>query len=206
MTTATAIDWNAWRAVYDETTFMEQRDFYNEVFALHPVQDRFSVKHLHALLEHIGQPVSVVELGGWTGEFAAAVLPKHPEIVRWRNYEISSHAVDESVYHSARFEPVALRDWYWSWEHTCDLFVASHVLEHLKLRDVLKVFDVTDAPWMYLQAPLGSEPPTWDGYRGSHILEVGWAWLTEELQYRGYHLLGELSSHPHVRCFEREPL
>ena len=202
MTTATAIDWNAWRAAYDDMSFAEQRDFYNEVFELHPEQDRYSVEHLEMLLEHIDAAVEIVELGGWAGAFAGAVMPGHPEIVRWRNYEISSEAVDASVFHSARYEPIALRDWYWNYEHSADVFIASHVLEHLKLRDVLATFDCTDARWLFLQVPLAEEAKDWNGYHGSHILGVGWEWLTEELEYRGYSYLPEIS-HPHARSFER---
>lgn len=214
MTTATAINWNAWRSRYDEMTFADQVTFYDLVFDDFPEQGRFSTRVLGRLLEGpIGDevrplgwssipPLSVVELGGWNGGFASEILPEHPEIRKWRNYEVSAAAVAATVCEDGRYQGIALRDWYWAEEHSADIFVASHVLEHLKLRDVLATFDATDARWLYLQAPLGEEATDWTNYRGSHILEVGWRVLGEELNKRGFDLIPGISE-PWARCFER---
>ena len=95
-----------------------------------------------------------------------------------------------------------MEDWYWTSHHFCDLFVASHVLEHLKFDDVRKVFDSTHARWLYLQSPLGQEATDWSNYRGSHILEVGWRELEEDLEQRGFALMPGISL-PTGRCYER---
>jgi len=197
------IDWNAWRASYDEMTFAEQQAFYNKVYDEFPEQARFSTRVLERFLDHIdGTHLGVIELGGWDGGFATEILPSHLRLGSWTNYEISAMAVDASVCDDPRYVGHLLTDWYWRRHHVCDLFVASHVLEHLRLRDVLRVLDATDARWMYLQSPLGEEASDWTNYRGSHILEVGWRILVEELGSRGYVLLADISE-PWARCLER---
>lgn len=197
------LDFDGWRASYDEATFADQQDFYDQVHDRYPAQAHYaSTRYFEGFLAHIARPVSIIELGGWDGEFAATMLPVHPEITSWRNYEISRKAVAESVCQDSRFEGIALEDWYWELEHAADLFVASHVIEHLRFEDVLKTFDASDVRWMYLSSPLAEEKRDWQGYHGSHILEVGWAELTEELRARDFSFLPHLS-HPFARCFER---
>ncbi len=202
VTLTVPIDWDAWRASYDEMSFADQRAFYDRVFAEFPEQARFSTRVLGEFLAELPSGLEVVELGGWDGEFAAEMLAASSKITRWINWEISQKALDSRPQHNKRYWRLALDDWYWNASHSCDLFVASHVLEHLKLRDVLATFDATDCRWMYLQAPLAEEPTNWRGYRGSHILEVGWEWITAELDARGFDYLPAVS-HPWARCFAR---
>ena len=202
MSTLAPIDWNAWRASYDSATFAEQQAFYDRVYCEFPEQDRASVLVLGKLLEYIDAPVTVLELGGWTGALAAETLARHPAIVWWTNYEISRAAASESVCGDERYSAVALEEWYWAQEHEGDLFVASHVLEHLSVLDVLATFAATRTRYMYLQAPLREEPTDWHGYHGSHILQVGWAALREALAEHGYREIVDLRC-PNVRCFER---
>jgi len=202
LTTTTVIDWNAWRASYGEMTFADQARFYDVVHDQFPEQARFSTRILERFLEHVGvDRIDVAELGGWDGGFAAEILSTHPEIASWVNHEASAAAVDASICSDPRYTGDALEDWYWVRHHVCDLFVASHVLEHLTFVDVLRVFDATHCKWMYLQSPLGEEATSWDGYRGSHILEVGWRVLVDELAERGFTFLEDIS-HPWARCFE----
>jgi methyltransferase family protein len=198
----TPVDWDAWRRDYDSMTVADQRAFYDRVFEQYPEQARFSVKALGRLLDEIDRPVNVIELGGWDGGFAAEMLALNPRILSWTNFEISKAAVEASVCADARYLGWALDEWYWELDHAADVFVASHVLEHLKLRDVRAVFDATTCGWMFLQAPLADGATNWRGYRGTHILEAGWGTLTSELDARGYDLLDHLTV-PNVRCFRR---
>lgn len=200
--TLTAVDWNAWRAGYDSTSFAGQRRFYDRVFDEFPDQARFSVKALSALLARIDEPVSVVELGGWDGGFAAEMLRSHPHIREWFNYEISAKAVASSVCSDHRYYGVALEDWYWSHDHQADVFVASHVIEHLRLADVAKAVLATDCRFVYFQAPIGDAPSSWHNYRGSHILECGWTGVGDMMASFGFRMIEALSV-PHVRCYEK---
>lgn len=202
MSTATRIDWDGWRAAYDEMSFQDQRAFYDLVWEELPGQARASARSLTAFLEHIdGPPLVVGELGGWDGALAAEVMGGG-RVRAWWNYEISAQAVANSVCEAPMYSGVALGDWYWASSHLVDLFVSSHVIEHLKFRDVLASFDATECRWIYLQAPLRDGPTNWAGYHGSHILEVGWGEIMGALAGRGFRLVDELTV-PNVRCFER---
>lgn len=198
------VSWDQWRAYYDDWTLDDQRRFYDWVFAEHREQARFDAKTLGRLLAHAGQPVSVVELGGWDGEFAATMLGGPRPISSWTNYEISAAAVRGSVCVDPRYHAVTLEEWYWDGHHEADVFVASHVIEHIRLADLRATFDATDCRWMFLQAPLAEGPMSWQGYHGTHILEVGWQGVEEELERRGFELLDWLSR-PMVRCYQRGP-
>lgn len=202
MTATTRVGWDEWRAAYDHWTVTDQRRFYDLVFAEYRDQDRFDHEALGRLIDRAGRPVTVVELGGWDGGFAAAMLRGDRRIEWWTNYEISQCAVDEAVCNDPRYLPVCSDNWYWDGRHVADVFVASHVLEHLRLRDVLASFDATDCQWMFLQVPVSEAGRDWTGYSGTHILECGWAKLHEELGARGFGLLDELSR-PMVRCYEK---
>lgn len=190
---AMSVSWDTWRESYDEWGIGRQRRFYDEVFGVHRDQERFDVRRLGWLLDVIAGPVSVVELGGWDGGFARAMLAAHQDITSWENHEVSAAAVAGSVCDDVRYRAVALDDWYWQSAHTADVFVASHVLEHLRWDDVRRTFDATTCEWMFLQVPVGSGPTEWRGYHGSHILEVGWSTIIPELEGRGFVVLEGLS-------------
>lgn len=208
--TALAVSWDEWRASYDQWGFREQQRFYDDVFRVCRVQRQFQTVDLGKFFMHFtggrlgshDQPIRVVELGGWDGEFAGRMLALFPQIKSWTNYEISTLAVDETVCDDSRYQPVALDDWYWTDRRQGDLFVASHVLEHLSLRDVRRVLDATEARWAYLQVPLDNHGRDWTGYHGSHILEIGWPDLIREMEARGWTLIDGLSRQG-VGCFER---
>jgi hypothetical protein len=198
----TRIGWDEWRACYDESSFADQRGFYNDVYREFPEQSRYSTRRLQALLDWMpAGPVSVVELGGWQGAFAAEMLEAQPRISRWANYEISSDAVEASVCDDGRYVGVALNRWYWDDRHRADVFVASHVIEHLRLEQVEAAIRATDCRYLYLQAPLGDGPTDWRGYRGSHILECGWGGVTAAAHTEGFVEIRDLRA-PNVRCYE----
>lgn len=199
---AAAIDWNEWRDRYDTLTFGKQQSFYERVFEQFPEQARFDTEALGKLLDHIAEPVSVVELGGWDGAFAHEMLRRREGITRWTNFEISRGAVESGRCEDLRYYGMALEDWYWAFRHEADVFVASHVVEHLKLTDVVRAVLATDCRYIYFQAPLEEAPTSWHNYRGSHILEVGWVGLTATLFDLGFNEIVSLWE-PHSRCYAR---
>lgn len=202
--TTLAISWDEWRACYDDWSVEDQQRFYDDVFAMCRAQQRFSPQHLGELFDHIGHPVMVGELGGWDGEFAQAMLAGPWEIERWTNYEICPAAVEDAVCDDPRYVPVLLGEWYWDTWHLEEVFVASHVLEHLKVADVRRTLAATQARWAYVQVPVGENGRGWAGYHGTHILEVGWEGLMAVFSTAGFELLPDLSN-AGIRCFERRP-
>lgn len=180
-------DWDAWRSRYDLMSFSDQQEFYDRVAREHPTQQHFSIDAFGDCLDQ-ARPDVVVELGGWKGELAAATLNKSP-ITRWTNYEISRVAVQETVCKDPRYVAVALPHYLWEYPVAieADLFVASHVLEHLKVSHVLLLMSKVKAAHVYVEAPLPrSGVPAWKGYFGSHVLEVGWDGLGDLMGQCGY--------------------
>jgi len=76
------------------------------------------------------------------------------------------------------------REWKYS------AVVLSHVIEHLRFRDVGKLVDMVakKCNWIYVDAPirLGMDGEDWKGYHGTHILEVGWGRIDELLELYGF--------------------
>jgi hypothetical protein len=177
--------WEAWRVAYPTMTFQEQKEFYRTVWRENRDQHGFNLPAFkRALHMTSGWPIRVVELGGWDGELA--LLGMTERISTWTNYEICEDAVNESLVEDERYQAVLLEDWFWRSRYECDLFVACHVLEHLTLADVRRTLDAVKFWYAFVEAPLRSDPISWSGYQGSHILEVGWDGLDEEFFARGY--------------------
>lgn len=198
-----ASKWDDWRAKYETLDVTGQQAAYDEAFAEDRNQARFDDDTLRAFLDHIGRPVSVVELGGWDGELAAAIFARtNGQVRRWRNYEISPKAVEATVCNDDRYQAEAPEHFYWETRHEADLFVASHVIEHLSLDHVRATLDATDCRYVFLQAPLDDGPTDWTGYDGGHVLEVGWTGLTDELEARGFASIPSLAK-PTVRCYQK---
>jgi hypothetical protein len=175
--------WDQWRA--QEWTFEEQQEFYRNVWERYRDQHCFNLPAFKRALEIVqGINLKIVELGGWDGELATLALSERIE--SWRNFEICVPATNEFLTHNDRYESVALTDWFWNDRYECDLFVATHVLEHLSLEDVRKTLDCVRFWYAYIEAPLEKEPTDWSGYEGSHLLEVGWGGLDQEFLQRGY--------------------
>jgi len=166
MTVATRIDWDQWRADYDQMTFKQHQAFNAEVAEQHPVQKQYNAAAVRLFLEH-RKPTTVVELGGWCGSLAADTLPDFPEIRSWVNYDITPNV--PQVCDDARYSKVTLIDWPWNCRIQADALIASHVLEHMRMDEVEKLLDAWDVKSVYADVPLRGN---WDGYEGSHINEA----------------------------------
>lgn len=203
-----------WRAEYDTLTYQEQVKFYNQVEKDHPVQNSFR-NNLPAWLSffayvagRLGKP-RVMELGGWHGELASIILSSYPVIDSWTNYEISQEAVNKTVCGDSRYQAIVPNDYAWNIKlPDCDVFVASHTLEHIRARKLERLLDNLPATINYLaiEIPLPeSGPVDWGGYHGSHILELNWAEVEALLILRGFQPIRSLCWNE-FRAFERKSL
>ena len=178
MTTATAIDWNAWREGYEDMSFEDMQAFYEEVAERHPVQQSFAADSAETAFDLIGGKgrLHVVELGGWNGRLAAHMLERGG-IGHWRNFDIVD--VPQVCTHPD-YSRVVLEDWFWKgpWR-VGDVFVATHTIEHLSAEHLAALLRTVHTHWIYLESPLAWEPTDWTNYPGSHKLEVGWQGVEE---------------------------
>ena len=178
------MDFDRWRAEYDDTPFEAQVAFYEEVAARFPDQRQFGQLVAGWALK---DATTVTEVGGWRGELAAAVLPES-RIGRWTNYDICRWAVENPACTEPAYEAVALGDWPWETDLLpADAFVASHVLEHIRFRELEQLAEQFHKfKLLHLDIPVGEDPTDWTGYFGTHILEVGWREIDGLLQGHGF--------------------
>lgn len=168
-----ALDWDRWRTDYPHTTLAEQQDFYTQVFAAYRNQRHYNEQAVSRAIQDV-KPKEVVELGGWDGELASAMLDIYPSIGVWLIHEICREAAEVAdTRHSRLFAP-QMRNWYWTEDWTTDLLIASHVIEHMTAEELGKTIEATETSAIYLDAPLVNDPTDWTGYVGTHIIEVGW--------------------------------
>jgi hypothetical protein len=188
MTTFTTLDWDAWRAAYPGMTYEQQQAFHSEIYKHHPVQQHYDPLYVMRAIEYV-QPGSVVELGGWDGELAKSMLSQYSGIRLWRNVELCREAAIQGHNpYEDRYTATDMGDWYWTHEWHCDLFVASHTIEHLSVQHLNEVVAHTHAEALFLDAPLLDGPFNWRGFTGTHILECGWDGVTEICNEHGYYL------------------
>jgi hypothetical protein len=176
------IDWDEWRRNYDSMTYEQQQSFYSSVWQNHPIQQHYNAdaaKAFFDLIDLIEEDLTIVEIGGWRGELAEAVLPD----VRgfWLNIEICREAAEQRIPTSPRYKAYSPPDWPWDDPTSiftlqrADVLVASHVIEHLSVPHLELLLDTSRARWMFLASPLPAIGPVdWTGYNGSHILPLGW--------------------------------
>jgi hypothetical protein len=63
--------------------------------------------------------------------------------------------------------------------------VASHVLEHMRIDEVLELSLAWDVRSVYVDVPVWSTP-SWDGYEGTHIIEAGYEDILGAIEAAGF--------------------
>lgn len=200
-------DFDLWRARYLEATYDEHREFYRQIATAYPEQRYFNLEAAREFMLSAG-PTRVLELGGWKGELAAAILPEWQRIVEWLNIEIAPQAVTESACRDWRYTVDVPDSFIWDlprdWGRF-DTFVASHVLEHLVYADVVKVLQmIHGVEWIYVDAPLPPGGSMWGGGESTHILEIGWTRLGDLIESYGYREVDRRPGHDgEIRWYRR---
>lgn len=181
ITKVCAVRFDEWRARYDTLTFHEHQQINAEWAIQYPHQRSFDTDAVASFLgEH--QPGSVVELGGWDGALAAEMLYRFPVVETWVNYDITPNV--PQVCADTRYERVVLDDWAWNREARADVLIASHVFEHMRAGQIRLLLDRWDIDSVYVDAPVNGG--VWDGYHGSHILELDQAGLVALVESCGF--------------------
>ena len=122
------IDWDAWRRRYPWMSHQDQVDFYEEVWAAHPVQRHYDLKAALAAIPD--EPLHIVELGGWTGQLAAEVLAVRPKLRSWKNIEICKSAL-EALGHCSDYRYVGYHTGCPIWEVPLDCIDPGLSLIHI---------------------------------------------------------------------------
>lgn len=205
------IDWDAYRAAYPEMTYPELVAFHRRVWDAYPCQEYHSADLLARFFAP-GVARSVIEVGGWRGEAAAATLAAHPEMVRWDNFEVCAEAVAASVPTDPRYHATAPDRWPWeiALDRRYDTAVLAHVIEHMlaaQLRTLVAWMSDAGVRRMYIESPIRDTPLAWRHSTSAHVLEWGWNEVISFLADEGYRVTGRWDERPErtVIYVERRP-
>lgn len=184
---ATERDWSKsnifdpWREFYDELTWQDQLEFYDEVARRWPKQTNYPFGWFKSCFSYIGDRLgkfSVLEIGGWTGEMACQALETFSSITSWTNYEVCRWAANTPACDNERYSAVIAEDFPWNVKlPECDVFVSSHTLEHIKAAEAERLFLNLPASVKFMAHAVSNgiaANKDWCGYGGSHILECDW--------------------------------
>ena len=183
---------DAWRERYPQLSDTEHLEFYNTIAQAHPDQSHVDTECVDAFFNWISpRQEAVLEVGGWDGALAAAILPEHDGIQMWKNVEISHAAASNAVCRDSRYaaESPSLFRWWKYYDTTpYQIFIAAHVLEHLAWADAQDVLrSIQHCRAVYLEIPIMRyHTIRWHGYEGTHILEVSWTTVQKYMERLGF--------------------
>lgn len=175
-------EFDRYREAYYCMTFEERKRLHEKWLRQYPYQKRFNQQWVLGCFKGVVYSLSrndfkVVELGGFDGSLALEVLKRYPRL-RWLNIEVIKHKM------VAGLEKYKYREHELSkqlWEEGLDLtkydvFVASHVLEHIadyEFKKLLAFLNANQIEFLIMDIPIAPNGQTWDGYNGSHVLQLG---------------------------------
>jgi hypothetical protein len=187
-------------------TWADQVAFYRNVERNHPIQKFYSAWAVRDLLSLIQTPVKVLEIGGWKGELAEEVHTE--QVIEWLNIEVIEAAIGTK---GDWYRAIVPDDYIWKvgLPSGFDLLVMSHTIEHVSGEQLSLIVTQFDGEWVYFEAPLGEHQNHWDGYSGTHILELGWHEVDDLMADQGFkkvYQADEGAAHPDARIvyYQRE--
>lgn len=180
---------DTWRKLYYDLSEAEQEQFGIDMEAKYPHQVSFNAKNFSKLFTN-GEPVNVLEVGGWKGELAAKMLSEFTCINNWTNIDYCKPATEKTICKDARYKVLYPNRFHWFKDTrftSYDVFIAAHVIEHLTAEDLVSLIDcMSEIKTVMFEAPITRGGQGWSGYLGTHILEWGWDKVNEQMQKHGY--------------------
>lgn len=196
------IDFEAYRAAYDGMSYADIVAWHEQVWKLYPDQDKHSTEHLEAFFRQHGSS-EVLEVGGWRGEAASAMLAQFPGITGWHNYELCRSAAYTPVTDDPRYVGTWPSDWVWHIAPPrADTAVLSHVIEHMRAEQVRLLagwISAAGVERVYVEAPIPDEPRSWRRSSSFHVLELGWDGVIPMFEAHGFLVFDRLAYPPDRR-------
>lgn len=185
-------EYDKWRANYDKMNHIDQI-YYARTF-IDNGKDQSETRHQLMSEELIGfltyntnKSYNIVEMGGWQGYLAKEILQIHniEEIKSWINFDIAFNAIIRNKCNDPRYDCIITHKPIWLLDNNltdlafnnANIFIASHCLEHIKYEELNHLYcriNNSNIEYCFLDIPIEDEPMDWNGYLGTHILEVGY--------------------------------
>jgi hypothetical protein len=173
-------EFDQWRTGYGSRTIEQEIEYHNDLERRYPDQAHYNLKAAKEAFSTC-MPHQVIEAGAWKGDLAKAILSENAKIKSWTAYEICTEAIRKTVCTDSRFTYILPEKFNWFlYEQVfsdIDMFLATHFIEHLSNTDLVsltKALRAANVRSIYFEAPLTDEGSTWEGYEGTHMLEMGW--------------------------------
>jgi len=179
--------YDEWRANYDKMTYIDQLKYAMEFRGNgsgSETRHQLMSKEVELFLaQYDWKSFDILEFGGWEGNLANEILKKtdHWHIIKWHNYDFAIHAILDSECNDWRYRCIIQNKPVWDLSNEFfkefDIFIASHCLEHIKFKELKGILtNIVRSPieFCLLDIPITDTPVNWNGYEGTHILEVGY--------------------------------
>ena len=172
--------------------FSERRQHYIEhfTFPYTPswIKEYPLISAVFNLLRH-SRLSTVAELGCNDGGLAVKCLRDNSYPLKWIGYDFLKQHIERSHWHPS-YKPVLMDKYLWEMSEVqpFDIFVASHVMEHLYPEEIqqLAVWLAPRAKHLIMVAPLGHFETAEHAARSGHILTKGSSWISDVLQNVGF--------------------
>ena len=138
-------------------------------------------------------PFNVVELGCHKGFLANEALKHFPRAIKsWVGYDINYYALEDPVCKDGRYGTVKQTEWFWNVEffNSPNVFISTSTLEHHNEEQFLKIIEkVKRIPSIkHIAIGLPVRPQGWEGYGGSHILEMDQEAISQAIESAGFEI------------------
>jgi len=185
--------YDEWRSNYDQMSYADQIKY-----SMNFIGDDTLAETRHQLISdelrqflinenRINHTHVIFELGGWKGYLANEILAQFDSSViwDWYNFDIAIYAMIKTKCLDPRYNCCITNKPIWAFMNAisrrilkeADIFVASHVLEHIKFEELemlyYRLLD-SNCRHLFIDIPVPNENPNWSNYEGTHILEVGY--------------------------------
>lgn len=178
-----------WRNLYDDMTYRDQVDYYNEIEKLYPEQAHYQYNDVRKALEMCPASPTILEFGCWKGDLAQRAIPEF-NVKSWKGVEICEGAIKNTHCNRKEFSYIFPDKFDWFADprtEEADIIIATHFIEHLSNEHFEKLLDYCKGvKLIHFEAPLNDAGQGWAGYGGTHILGYGWNKITELMADRGY--------------------
>ena len=151
-----------------------------------PIQNTFMFDY-DFILDSLAtaNPESVVELGGYEGQLALESFTRVKTLTHWINLELIPHRQVQGL-EKYWYRETVLENQVWLTSHKldCDMFVATHMLEHLSNMECTLLLEwllQQNVKWLLLVVPTTPKGRLWTGYMGAHVLTYGSDVIKEKL-------------------------
>ncbi len=139
---------------------------------------------------YVQKPGFILEIGGWRGDLADAILKDYDFIHCWDNHDVSPDQSTQKCHHEF-YQQIPLGNYFWNLktDSKYNALIVSHMIEHIKWRELVLLIRwiPENIKTVLFEATIAqsAENFDWAGHFSTHIFEKGFT-TYKKRQYRCY--------------------